>query len=68
VAEIKFANFGLGHRLMNDYNAFKIAPMYAVMLILFALAALANWGMTRLQERFSYGQSAGGETLREAPR
>jgi ABC-type nitrate/sulfonate/bicarbonate transport system permease component len=63
VAEIKFANFGLGHRLMNDYNAFKIAPMYAVMLILFALAALANWGMTRLQERFSYGQSAAGEPL-----
>ena len=63
VAEIKFANFGLGHRLMNDYNAFKIAPMYAVMLILFALAAFANWGMTRLQERFSYGQSAAGEPL-----
>jgi ABC-type nitrate/sulfonate/bicarbonate transport system permease component len=68
VAEIKFANFGLGYRLMNDYSQFKIAPMYAVMLIMFALAALANWGMTRLQGRFSYGPSAGGAGLRQAAR
>jgi ABC-type nitrate/sulfonate/bicarbonate transport system permease component len=68
VAEIKFANFGLGYRLMNDYSQFKIAPMYAVMLIMFALAALANWGMTRLQSRFSYGRAGAGETLGAAAR
>ena len=68
VAEIKFANFGLGHRLMNDYSVFKIAPMYAVMLILFALAAFANWGMTRLQARFTYGGSTGGEAFHQTPR
>jgi ABC-type nitrate/sulfonate/bicarbonate transport system permease component len=58
VAEIKFANHGLGYRLMNDYSQFKIAPMYAVMIILFALAAFANWVMTRLQARFSHGGKA----------
>ena len=68
VAEIKFANFGLGYRLMNDYTQFKIAPMYAVMLIMFALAAFANWGMTLLQNRFSHGTLGAGETFRQAPR
>ncbi len=57
VAEIKFSSGGLGYLLINDYDQFQIAPMYAVMIILFALAALANWGMTRLQARFSYGTS-----------
>jgi ABC-type nitrate/sulfonate/bicarbonate transport system permease component len=57
VAEIKFSDGGLGYLLINDYDQFKIAPMYAVMLILFALAAFANWGMTKLQAKFSYGKS-----------
>ncbi len=57
VAEIKFSAGGLGYLLINDYDQFHIAPMYAVMIILFALAAAANWGMTRLQARFSYGKS-----------
>jgi ABC-type nitrate/sulfonate/bicarbonate transport system permease component len=57
VAEIKFSDGGLGYLLINDYDQFHIAPMYAVMIILFALAALANWGMTLLQARFSYGKS-----------
>ncbi len=57
IAEIKFSSAGLGYLLNNDYDQFKIAPMYAVMIILFALAAFANWGMTRLQAKFSYGKS-----------
>jgi ABC-type nitrate/sulfonate/bicarbonate transport system permease component len=57
IAEIKFSSAGLGFLLNNDYDQFQIAPMYAVMIILFALAAFANWGMTRLQARFSYGKS-----------
>jgi len=54
VAEIKFANAGLGFRMMGYYEHFRIPSMYAMMLMLFALAALANWGMTRLQARFDY--------------
>jgi ABC-type nitrate/sulfonate/bicarbonate transport system permease component len=54
VAEIKFANAGLGSRIMVYYEQFKIPSMYAMILIMFALAALANYGMTRLQARFDY--------------
>ncbi len=51
VAELKFADGGLGYRLGNYYEQFRIAEMYAIILIIFALAALANVGMTRLQSR-----------------
>jgi ABC-type nitrate/sulfonate/bicarbonate transport system permease component len=51
VAELKFADGGLGYRLGIHYEQFRIAPMYAIILIIFALAATANMGMTRLQDR-----------------
>ncbi len=51
VAELKFADGGLGFRLGIYYEQYEIAPMYAIILIIFALAATANVGMTRLQDR-----------------
>jgi ABC-type nitrate/sulfonate/bicarbonate transport system permease component len=51
VAELKFADGGLGHRLGVYYEQFRIAPMYAIILIIFAIAAAANMGMTRFQDR-----------------
>ena len=51
VAELKFADGGLGYRLGVYYELFRIAPMYAIIVIIFALAAIANVGMTRLQDR-----------------
>lgn len=51
VAELKFADGGLGYRLGIYYEQFEIAPMYAVILLIFALAAGANSGMTKLQDR-----------------
>lgn len=51
VAELKFADGGLGYQLGIYYEQFRIAPMYAIILIIFALAAGANVGMTRLQDR-----------------
>lgn len=53
VAELKFADGGLGYRLGVYYEKFEIAPMYAIILIIFALAALANVGMTLLQDRMN---------------
>ncbi len=53
VAELKFADGGLGYRLGIYYELFRIAPMYAIILIIFAIAALANVGMTRLQDRLN---------------
>jgi ABC-type nitrate/sulfonate/bicarbonate transport system permease component len=54
VAEIKFSAGGLGFRLMEYYDQFKIAPMYAMLIIIFGLAAFANWGMTRVQARYDW--------------
>ena len=51
VAELKFADGGLGYRLGIYYEQFRIAPMYAIILIIFGIAAAANVGMTRLQDR-----------------
>lgn len=51
VAELKVASAGLGFRLANYYENFNIAGMYALIVIIFALAAFANIGMTRLQDR-----------------
>ena len=51
VAELKFADGGLGYRLGIYYEQFQIAPMYAVIVLIFALAAAANSGMTKLQDR-----------------
>ena len=51
VAELKFSDGGLGYRLGIYYEQFEIAPMYAVILLIFALAAAANTGMTKLQDR-----------------
>ncbi|MDB5729708.1 MAG: taurine transporter [Noviherbaspirillum sp.] len=42
LAEIKLSNIGLGHLAIQHYNQFKIADMYAVLLITFALAVGAN--------------------------
>jgi ABC-type nitrate/sulfonate/bicarbonate transport system permease component len=51
IAELKFSQAGLGYQLAQYYESFRIAPMYAMIVIIFALAALANWGMTGLQNR-----------------
>ena len=66
VAELKFANEGLGARMTIYYEQFKIPSMYAMILILFALAAFANYGMTVLQARFDY-RSNPRSTGRAAP-
>jgi len=42
LAEIKFAKAGLGHLAIQHYNFLRVADMYAVLLIAFALALAAN--------------------------
>ena len=51
VAERKCSDGGLGYQLGIYYEQFRIAPMYAIIVIIFALAAGANVGMTMLQDR-----------------
>ena len=65
VGEIKYANGGLGYLAIHYYTQFNIASMYAMLVIIFALAVLANLGMTRLTERFYWdGPVTRSETAR----
>ena len=65
VAEIKYANAGLGYLAIQYYTQFDIPRMYAMILIIFTLAVLANVGMTRLTGRFYWdGADAPAETGR----
>ncbi len=51
VAELKFADAGLGYRVGIYYEQFRIAPMYAIIIIIFAIAAMLNVFMTWIQDR-----------------
>lgn len=65
VAEIKYAQGGLGYLTINYYNQFNIAHMYAMLVIIFGLAVLINMAMTRLTERFYWdGSNARAESGR----
>ncbi|MEO7241748.1 MAG: ABC transporter permease [Variovorax sp.] len=52
LAEIKLSNRGLGFLTINHYNAFRIPDMYAVLLIVFVFAAIANALIGRLSRRY----------------
>lgn len=51
LAEIKLSNRGLGFLAIQQYEAFHIADLYAVLLIIFTLAVLANALIGRLSAR-----------------
>lgn len=48
LAETKIAKAGLGFMIVEYYSQFRIAEMYALLLFIFILAALANWAMKTL--------------------
>ena len=48
LAETKIARAGLGFMIVEYYGQFRMADMYALLLFIFILAALANWGMKTL--------------------
>jgi ABC-type nitrate/sulfonate/bicarbonate transport system permease component len=62
VAELKFANAGIGYRLSNYYDEFQIAPLYALIIVCFSLAAFAHVGMSAVQRRFTRHESLDAET------
>jgi ABC-type nitrate/sulfonate/bicarbonate transport system permease component len=53
LAETKIAKAGLGFMIVEYYNQFRIADMYSLLLFVFILAALANWGMKALFARLT---------------
>ena len=54
LAEIKLSNKGLGYVVIQHYNFFRTADMYAVLIIIFVIAVVINWLMDRLAARFSH--------------
>ena len=59
LAEIKMSNKGLGFLAIQQYEAFRIADLYAVLLLIFSLAVLANVLIGRLARRLNRRSSAG---------
>jgi NitT/TauT family transport system permease protein len=53
LAETKIARAGLGFMIVEYYGQFRIAEMYALLLLIFVLAAVANWAMKSLFARLS---------------
>jgi ABC-type nitrate/sulfonate/bicarbonate transport system permease component len=62
VAEIRAANAGIGFRLSNYYDSFQIAPLYALIIVCFSLAAFAHIGMSAVQRRFTRHEGLDAET------
>ena len=52
LAEVKMSNRGLGFLIMQEYTAFRTPTMYALLIIVFVLAMLANAGMGAVAKRF----------------
>ena len=51
LAEIKLSNAGLGHLAIEHYNNFRVPDLYAVLILVFVLAVVANTLMARLMPR-----------------
>jgi ABC-type nitrate/sulfonate/bicarbonate transport system permease component len=49
-AEISFSDSGLGYRLIRNADQFKISSVYALVILIFSIAATINWGLTKLQD------------------
>jgi len=56
MGEIKLSNRGLGFMAIQYYGQFRIPEMYAVLLVVFALAGLGNAAAGRIRPR---GATAG---------
>lgn len=66
-AEISFSDAGLGYRLIRNADQFKISSVYALVILIFAIAATINLGLTKLQDHFNRherGRQLGDSKLR----
>ena len=48
LAELQLSNAGLGFLALDYYRRFEIAPMFAVLIVIFAIAAVCNIAIGRL--------------------
>lgn len=52
LAEVKMSNRGLGYLIIQDYNAFRTAEMYALLITVFAVALIVNATLREFGRRF----------------
>ena len=52
-AEIAYSNVGLGYRLIQNADQFRIPSVYAITLLIFAVSATINTVLTHLQHRMA---------------
>ena len=50
LAETKLSNQGLGFMIIQAYTLFNMPRMYALLILVFALAALVNAGVSKLDQ------------------
>lgn len=55
-AEITYSDGGLGFRLIRNADQFKIPSVYAIIILIFAVSALINFIMSKLQDRWNRHQ------------
>lgn len=51
LSQIRLSNAGLGFLAISAFQTFQVADMYAILILVFALAALANAGVAALERR-----------------
>jgi NitT/TauT family transport system permease protein len=51
IAEMRAASAGLGHRIIDSYDHARFAEIYALLVLVIALAVLANTALDRLAHR-----------------
>jgi len=51
LGEIKLSDKGIGFQTIDAYNHFRIPQMYALLIVVFAIAVLANAALGRLEAR-----------------
>lgn len=52
LAEVKMSNRGLGYLIIQDYNAFRTAEMYALLISVFTLALVVNTALRTFGRRY----------------
>lgn len=51
LSEAKIANHGIGNLAIDYYGNYQMAEMYALLVLIFAMAGASNYGLTRLANR-----------------
>jgi NitT/TauT family transport system permease protein len=67
-AEIVFSDSGLGFRLIRNADQFKIPSVYALVILIFAVAATINFALSKIQDMFrrhERGQTLDDSKLRD---